>query len=623
MKSLKELKKENKFKLNKYLFILLCFLILSVTVGYSALQQVLEISGKAAYRVPGIMRITNLSLDSTSNGGIEEYSSNYFKDSIKIGISLPNKNSTITYKVQLSNLGSVDELVEKIDSNIDSSIINYTIDGLNIYEDVLEKCGTNNDVATKEFNITFKYNDNFDFSTVSNEIGVNRTIYDITLSFTFKNATPLMDSRFDAIDFTGYNGWLFSKLFSKGQILYTLQDMIENQDNYTFYNSNIKISEIESISFSNSLKLPDNVIGYTNISSDGIVLLSYTDLDNNGLYEITISGYNGVILPSNSTGLFMGLSNAKSINFNTGINSSKINEMNLMFAGCDNLINLDIQNIDSNNITGLYLAFMNCSNIESLNLSNLGTGNTKIMSGLFNNCTNLKSVDLSGKFNTFNVEFMDLMFSNCSSIESLDLGNFFTINLQNISYMFSGCKLLMNVDLRSFDTSNVVLMEGVFSYCESLYSVDLSNFNTSKVSSLNSMFNGCKSLIGTNVSNFNTSNVTNMANMFSNCSSLQNLDLSSFDTSNVDAYNNIFGGCSNLRYLDISNFNVKENAELNLNNAFRDLRLKELYITKWDFSRFDLLEKFSTFPTTTYVNKKYQSLLDSKYSNKNIEYVEV
>ena len=621
MKSLKELKKGNKFKINKYLFVLICFLILSVTVGYSALQQVLEISGKAAYRVPGIIRITNLELGETYNGGTEEYNSNYFKDSIKVGISLPSKDSTITYKVEISNLGSVDELVEKINSNIDSSIITYTVEGLNLYEDVLEKCGANNDVAKKVFNITFKYNDSFDFSTVANEIGVNRTIYNITLSFVFKNATPLMDSRFDAIDFTGYNGWQFSKLFSEGKILYILSNMMDNPDNYTFYNSGLKISDIESITFSNSLKLPDKTISYTNISSDGIVLLSYTDLDNNGLYEITISGNNGVILPSNSAGLFMGISNAKSINFNNGINSSKINDMSLMFAGCDSLISLDIENINSNDINSLYLTFMNCGSIENLNLSNLGTGNTKIMSGLFYNCTNLKNVDLSGKFNTFNAEFFDIMFQSCSSLESLDLRNFTTINLKNMSYVFADCSSLKDVDLSSFNTSKVVDMEGVFASCSSLTGAHLSNFDTSNVKSFNSMFQDCKSLMYVNVSGFNTSNVTNMFAMFSGCSSLTTLDLSSFDTSNVETYSSLFVGCSSLRYLDISNFNAKESGNLDFRLAFSDLKLKELRVTSWNFSKSDLLSLFSSFPTTTYVNKAYESLLSSKYPTKNIIYV--
>ena len=48
------------------------------TKGYFIDQQTLEISGKAAYRVSNIMRITGLALDSATNGGIEEYNSNYF-----------------------------------------------------------------------------------------------------------------------------------------------------------------------------------------------------------------------------------------------------------------------------------------------------------------------------------------------------------------------------------------------------------------------------------------------------------------------------------------------------------------------------------------------------------------
>ena len=554
MKSLKELKKRNKFKINKYLFILLCFLILSVTVGYSALQQTLEISGRASYRVPGIIRITNLELVETYNGGTEEYNSNYFKDSIKVGISLPSKDSTITYKVEISNLGGVDELVEKINSNIDSSIITYTVEGLNLYEDVLEKCGANNDVAKKVFNITFKYNDSFDFSTVANEIGVNRTIYNITLSFVFKNATPLMDSRFDAINI---NDDYFEEDSSRYYIPPEfIQDMINNPDNYTFYNSSLKISEIESITFSNSLKLPDKTISYTNISSGGVVLLSYTDLDNNGLYEVTISGYNGVILPSNSTGLFASLQNLKTISFGNSVNSERLSDMNFMFSCCLNLINLDIERLDKADISSLFMAFASCLKIESLNLSNLNTKNVSLMNSVFYNCSSLKSLNLNGDFSTEKVKKMIWMFAACSALESLDLSNFNTTNVIDMTGIFSFCSSLTTLNLSSFDTSNVTSMSGMFGFCSSLTTLNLSNFNTTNVTDISGMFQSCSSLTILNLSTFDTSKVTDMSSMFNSCSSLTILNLSTFDTSKVTDMSSMFNNCSSLTTLDLSNFNT-------------------------------------------------------------------
>ncbi len=478
LKSLKELKKGNKFKINKYLFVLICFLILSVTVGYSALQQTLEISGKAAYRVPNIMRITGLALDSATNGGVEEYNSNYFKDSIKVGISLPSKDSTVTYKVQISNLSDVRQWVDNISLSNDDNIT-FTVSELNIRKDLYNPGDSNS------FYITFKYKDDANITDYNLQ-------YNLTVNFVFVEPISYLRQRtthtFEEI--INDEGNIMNDYFS---------------DDSPFYDGPIKNGQINSISFTNNLFL-EGYDGYFDMSvnNSGTVLGYYKKISDN-LYDITVGSLDEVIAPSNSAFMFAYLSNLTTLKFNQNFNSNNITNLAGLLMFDRNLTSLDIDNLNiagkysTENVTSTSYMFMACTSLQSLNVSNLNTSNVTDMSAMFVGLTNVKNITFSDTSNNA----------------------FTTKSVVNMESMFSVCIRLTELDLSTFDTSKVTNMNNMFSsFHTNTGMLDITNFNTSNVTDMSFMFQNCYINILKVGNKFNTSNVTDMSFMFENGNSV-------------------------------------------------------------------------------------------------------
>ena len=290
-----------------------------------------------------------------------------------------------------------------------------------------------------------------------------------------------------------------------------------------------------------------------------------------------------IVLPNNSSYLFSGLSEAKSIDtsnlntknvtnmfgmfFNcpslTSLDVSKFNTKNVtnmqsMFNNCSSLTSLDVSNFNTENVTNMQRMFYDCSSLTSLDVSNFNTEKVTDMSGVFYWCRSLTSLDVSN-FNTEKATDMSCMFQGCSSLTSLDVSNFNTEKVTDMRYMFARCLKLSSLDVSNFNTANVTYMEDMFSDCVGLTSLNVSNFNTANVTYMDGMFFNCSSLTSLDVSSFNTANVRGMLRMFEYCSSLSSLDLSSFDTTKVQNMRSMFYDCSSLSSLDLSNFNT-ENA---------------------------------------------------------------
>ena len=66
-----------------------------------------------------------------------------------------------------------------------------------------------------------------------------------------------------------------------------------------------------------------------------------------------------------------------------------------MFAGCENIINIDFKNFNSENIINMRYMFSGSINIKKLDLSSFNTENVINMEGMFGRYTNLSSLDLS------------------------------------------------------------------------------------------------------------------------------------------------------------------------------------------------------------------------------------
>ena len=275
----------------------------------------------------------------------------------------------------------------------------------------------------------------------------------------------------------------------------------------------------------------------------------------------------GVIANQNSTGLFYGLTNLKSIEGLANLDTSNVTNMSQMFQDSSNLTELDLSKLNTAKVTDMYGMFYGCSNLKSIDLSSFDTSAVIDMRRMFDGCKEMVNIDVS-HFNTSNVTTMSEIFCRCEKLEELDLSNFDTSNVTDVSWMFESCNSLKTIDVSNFNTSNVTDMYAMFRGCSNLVSLDLSNFDTSKVTDMASMFNGCSGLENIDLSNFNTSNVTDMYSMFNGCWSLISLNLGNFDTFNVTDMKHMFSGDDKLDHLVLGvNTKFSDDTDLPVNQA--------------------------------------------------------
>ena len=78
---------------------------------------------------------------------------------------------------------------------------------------------------------------------------------------------------------------------------------------YYFFGTEISRGKIEKLSIETSCKVPEEVLGSMDLSEkqNGSVMAWYTDIDNNGRYEMTIGQDGGVVANPNSSYLFCDL----------------------------------------------------------------------------------------------------------------------------------------------------------------------------------------------------------------------------------------------------------------------------------------------------------------------------
>ncbi|BDM76575.1 BspA family leucine-rich repeat surface protein [Lactococcus garvieae] len=207
--------------------------------------------------------------------------------------------------------------------------------------------------------------------------------------------------------------------------------------------------------------------------------------------------------------------------------------------------------------------FYGLNNVKTISgLSNMDASQVTTMNSMFRNTSSLMELDLSS-FETPNVKDMSYMFYGATSLTELNLSNFNTSEVTTMSNMFYGTSSLTELNLSNFNTSKVKDMSYMFQYTNSLEKLNVSNFDTSGVTRMVAMFNGINHVTELDLSHFDTSKVTSMSSMFYGAYSLTELDLSNFDTSKVTTMSDMFGNTRNLSQLRLGeNFEFKGNAGL-------------------------------------------------------------
>lgn len=358
------------------------FLLIFITVGYASLEASLSISGDLVYRADSDIRITNMTLLSSENDGMEIYNAKYKINTISTGVVIPYSNSHVTYQIEVTNKSNKDKRISRLINVLDNnSNVNYTINGYNLDDKI-------NANSTITFTITFN---------CSSSLG-NTNIDEMTLGFRFRDYEPSV----------------------------LMQASSSGDGSTAFLDGSITRNSIESVSFINNNVVPNNAIGFYDVSSsqDETILLWYLDQDNNGLNEVYIGSEDGVVYTNpNSSYLFYYLENLKSISYDN-VSFSKTTNMNYLFSHCSsidgNFVNTFIDNFSSS--ISAYEMFSYCNSIDRIEINNI-----PIADRMFYSSNNLTDIVLG---------------SNVSSIGNMAF--YYTQSGKLTTYINGSCTALLN-----------------------------------------------------------------------------------------------------------------------------------------------------------------------------------
>ena len=281
----------------------------------------------------------------------------------------------------------------------------------------------------------------------------------------------------------------------------------------------------------------------------------YAWLDNGTVYWW--SDAKNVYLKNDTRFLFRASTNCEVIDM-SGINTSKMTTLDLLFGNCDKLKTIIMDEMDTSKVTNISQMFGGCLSLEQIDLSPLNTEKVTNMWGLFYYCKKLEQVDLS-VLNGSSCNSLGYMFYWCENLVTVNFGGFDTSNVTDFSSMFNGCFKVKNIDAKNINTQSATSMQAMFNYCVELENLDVSGFKTGNVTDMSYMFCACSKLSSLDVSGFNTSNVKYMRYLFASCLALEELDVSDWDTQNVLNMEYMFAAMdagSTMQYMSLKNIDV-------------------------------------------------------------------
>ena len=194
----------------------------------------------------------------------------------------------------------------------------------------------------------------------------------------------------------------------------------------------------------------------------------------------------------------------------TGLNNldtSKVTNMNSMFANCKGLTTIDISNFDTSNVEQMAYMFMSASKLQSITFPRqMNTSKLTTIIEIFAGCESLLNLDLNN-WNTANVTDMSNAFWNCKALTEIKLESWNTEKVTNMRHMFRGCEKLTSIDLSGWKTPNVNSFDSMLSDCTQLKVVDCREFIIKEGANVAAIFHGCTSITNLNISKMDFSKV--------------------------------------------------------------------------------------------------------------------
>ena len=235
-------------KYRRFLTLLAFIFVVSSTIAYSALTTSLNLTAEAKLRTVSDIRVTNI-LFNSSDGGTLQYESTYDVNTITSGFVLPTTESSITYKVQVTNNGTIDQTIYDIlTQSSNNNGLYYEISGYNVRDVIGFR-------SVIEFYITYKT------TTPSNDVinVVNRFNFKKVYHLTFETnggTTIPEGNKYEGVD-------LSLSSFTSTKTGYTLAGWTDEQDGATVKYQTNGIYTLDQNKILYAIWAPSNNTAYT------------------------------------------------------------------------------------------------------------------------------------------------------------------------------------------------------------------------------------------------------------------------------------------------------------------------------------------------------------------------
>lgn len=184
-------KKKNNVNYITIISIIIVLLVLGLSIGWSSLNSSLRIDSATLVRIETDIRITGFSSTTGTNGGISD-GADYYTKFVTGSVTLPNSNSTVTYRVEITNMQLAANTYMGIDTltglpnNLEiKNITDYTLRSKICDDNDPTDCGSG---SQKTFYITIGYK--------NNAYDANNTSYGFVINFDFKKVFDITYSGF-------------------------------------------------------------------------------------------------------------------------------------------------------------------------------------------------------------------------------------------------------------------------------------------------------------------------------------------------------------------------------------------------------------------------------------------
>lgn len=169
------------------------------------------------------------------------------------------------------------------------------------------------------------------------------------------------------------------------------------------------------------------------------------------------------------------------------------------FNAMGNLSSCALAGLDMSRTDDVQLMFANCTSLAGVDFSAVDMSSVRYFAGMLYGCTSLASVDLSGQ-NLDAMEGMGNLFYGCTALQSVRFPDKWDSSaLLRMNGTFFNCTSLKSIDLSMLDTSNVVRMTNCFAGCTSLETIYASDkFTTGSVTEAQNIFGRSPLLTGQN-----------------------------------------------------------------------------------------------------------------------------